>query len=170
MYSAGGWVLRVEGDQGPEGHAAVRHCDEGRRALRYRRYMGELEAAASGEWIRTFAIVTTDANELVAQISRPHADPPYISHRATVTSSATPRLGRCYDVMLAIDFAICDEPPSRSTANRMSFAMETWHDLRDLPMDRPPWVCRYAAAGSRGRSMRYDPVPRLRRPRVCTLL
>ena len=30
--------------------------------------MGELERPNSGEWIRTFAIVTTDANELVTQI------------------------------------------------------------------------------------------------------
>ena len=30
--------------------------------------MGELERTASGEWIRTFAIITTDSNELVADI------------------------------------------------------------------------------------------------------
>jgi len=32
------------------------------------RAMGELENLASGDWIRTFAIITTDANELVAEI------------------------------------------------------------------------------------------------------
>jgi putative SOS response-associated peptidase YedK len=31
---------------------------------------------ASGEWVRTFAIITTDANELVADIQRPHAGHP----------------------------------------------------------------------------------------------
>ena len=30
--------------------------------------MGELEGARIGEWIRTFAVVTTDANEMVADI------------------------------------------------------------------------------------------------------
>jgi putative SOS response-associated peptidase YedK len=30
--------------------------------------LGELKEPASGEWIRTFAIITTDANELVAEI------------------------------------------------------------------------------------------------------
>ena len=34
----------------------------------HRRHLGELEGPASGEWIRTFAIITTDANELVADI------------------------------------------------------------------------------------------------------
>src|SRR3954454_24269284 len=33
-----------------------------------RPHVGELESAASGEWIRTFAVITTAANELVGQI------------------------------------------------------------------------------------------------------
>jgi putative SOS response-associated peptidase YedK len=45
----------VEGDEGPEGEAAVRNRHE-------------RKDPASGEWTRTFAIVTTDANELVADI------------------------------------------------------------------------------------------------------
>jgi putative SOS response-associated peptidase YedK len=42
---------------------AFRRC-----ALRHCRHLGELEDLASGEWSRTFAIITTDANELVADI------------------------------------------------------------------------------------------------------
>ena len=37
-------------------------------AVRDRRHLGELEGAGVGEWRRTFAIITTDANELVADI------------------------------------------------------------------------------------------------------
>jgi putative SOS response-associated peptidase YedK len=58
----------VEGDQGPEVKAALRDCYEGWHAVRDRRHLGELEEPASGEWIRTFAIITTDSNELVAEI------------------------------------------------------------------------------------------------------
>jgi len=39
--------------------------------------MGELQEPASGEWMRTFAIITTDANELVAEI---HDRMPLILH------------------------------------------------------------------------------------------
>jgi hypothetical protein len=35
--------------------------------------MGNWKERASGERIRTFAIITTDANELVARHPRPHA-------------------------------------------------------------------------------------------------
>ena len=45
LHRAGGRLLRVEGDQGPEGKAALRHRHEGRRALRHRRHLGELEGA-----------------------------------------------------------------------------------------------------------------------------
>jgi putative SOS response-associated peptidase YedK len=58
----------VEGDQGPEGEATLRDRHEGRRAIRHRRYLGDWKEPASGEWVRTFAIITTDANELVADI------------------------------------------------------------------------------------------------------
>jgi putative SOS response-associated peptidase YedK len=58
----------MEGDQRPEGEAALRDRHEGRRAVRSRWDLGELERAGFGEWIRTFAIITTDANELVAEI------------------------------------------------------------------------------------------------------
>jgi putative SOS response-associated peptidase YedK len=56
----------VEGDQGSEGEAAVRHCHEGRYAVRHRRHLENWKDPASGEWIRTFAVITTDANALVA--------------------------------------------------------------------------------------------------------
>jgi putative SOS response-associated peptidase YedK len=58
----------VEGDQGTEGEVTLRHRHEGWRAIRHRRHLGELEGAASGEWIRTFEIVTTAANSMVATI------------------------------------------------------------------------------------------------------
>jgi putative SOS response-associated peptidase YedK len=58
----------MEGNQRPESEAAVCHRDEGGTTLRYWRPVGELEGPSSGEWIRTFAVITTDANELVAEI------------------------------------------------------------------------------------------------------
>jgi putative SOS response-associated peptidase YedK len=58
----------VEGHQGAEGEAAVCRRDEGWLAIRSRRYLGKLEGATSGEWICTFAIITTDSKELVADI------------------------------------------------------------------------------------------------------
>jgi hypothetical protein len=41
VHPAGGWILRVDGDQGRQ--AAVRDCHEGPIAVRYRRGLGELE-------------------------------------------------------------------------------------------------------------------------------
>jgi putative SOS response-associated peptidase YedK len=61
-------LLRMEGDQGPEGEAAVCHCHEGRQPLRYWGLWENWKDPSSGEWVRTFAIITTDANELVAEI------------------------------------------------------------------------------------------------------
>ena len=58
----------MEGHQGAEGEAALCARHEGRRAVWSRGHLGELERTSSGEWIRTFAIITTDANELVADI------------------------------------------------------------------------------------------------------
>src|SRR5262249_5851846 len=43
-----GRLLRMEGDQGSEGKAALRDSDEGWRALRHRRHLGELEGACFG--------------------------------------------------------------------------------------------------------------------------
>jgi putative SOS response-associated peptidase YedK len=54
--------------KGAEGQAAVRDRDEGRLAIRSRRYRENWKDPVSGEWIRTFAIITTDSNELVADI------------------------------------------------------------------------------------------------------
>jgi putative SOS response-associated peptidase YedK len=59
----------VEGAKGPEGEAAL--CDF---ALKDGKPFGigglweNWKDPVSGEWIRTFAVVTTDANELVAEI------------------------------------------------------------------------------------------------------
>jgi SOS response associated peptidase (SRAP) len=68
LHRARGGLLRVEGDQGAEGKAALRHRHERWRTIQHRWHLGELERAASGEWIRTFAVITTDANEMVAAI------------------------------------------------------------------------------------------------------
>ena len=38
------------------------------RPVRPRRAVGELENPTFGQWVRTFAIITTDANEMVAEI------------------------------------------------------------------------------------------------------
>jgi putative SOS response-associated peptidase YedK len=58
----------VEGDQGTESQAAPCDCDERRIAVRSCRIWENWKDPASGDWIRTFAIVTTDSNELVAEI------------------------------------------------------------------------------------------------------
>jgi len=55
----------MEGDQGSEGKAALRDCHEGWRAIAG---IWENWKPASGEWIRTFAVITTDSNELAAEI------------------------------------------------------------------------------------------------------
>ena len=48
LHRAGRRLLRVEGDQGAEGEAALRDRHEGRRAVRARRHLGELEGAGVG--------------------------------------------------------------------------------------------------------------------------
>ena len=59
----------MEGDQGAEGEAALRHRHEERARRSGSPAIWEnWKEPASGEWIRTFAIITTDANELVADI------------------------------------------------------------------------------------------------------
>jgi SOS response associated peptidase (SRAP) len=58
----------VEGDQGAEGEAAPCDRHEGRQAVWHWRHLGTSRRPATGEWIRTFAVITTDANELVAGI------------------------------------------------------------------------------------------------------
>jgi hypothetical protein len=51
-------------------------CNKGRLAFRHRGVLCEnWRDPASGEWIRTFAIITTEANELVAE-SRNHRTRP----------------------------------------------------------------------------------------------
>ena len=68
MHSAGGWLLRVEGDQGAESKTALRHCHEGRRAVRPCWHLGELERAGLRRMDSDLRDHTTDANELVADI------------------------------------------------------------------------------------------------------
>jgi SOS response associated peptidase (SRAP) len=58
----------MEGDQGPEGEAALRDRNEGRRAVRHRRHLGELEGPVVGRLDPYVAVITTAANELVAGI------------------------------------------------------------------------------------------------------
>jgi putative SOS response-associated peptidase YedK len=58
----------VVGNQGTESQTALRNRHEGWSAVWSRRHLGELERPYFGEWIRTFAIITTEANELVDNI------------------------------------------------------------------------------------------------------
>jgi putative SOS response-associated peptidase YedK len=58
----------VEGNQGAKGEAALCHCYERRLAFGIGGIWENWKEPGSGEWIRTFAIITTDANELVADI------------------------------------------------------------------------------------------------------
>jgi Ku protein len=48
LHRAGGRILRMEGDQGPEGEATLRDRHEGRRAVRTCGDLGELERAGVG--------------------------------------------------------------------------------------------------------------------------
>jgi len=57
----------VEGHQGAEGEAALRHHHEGRAPFGIAGIWENWREPASGEWLRTFAIIT-DSNELVADI------------------------------------------------------------------------------------------------------
>jgi putative SOS response-associated peptidase YedK len=58
----------MESDQGPESQAALCHRHERCQAVRHWRLWENWKDPASGEWIRNFVIITTDANELVADI------------------------------------------------------------------------------------------------------
>ncbi len=48
LHSSGRWLLRMEGDEGPAGQAALCHRHEGRPTLRHWRPMGKLERADLG--------------------------------------------------------------------------------------------------------------------------
>jgi putative SOS response-associated peptidase YedK len=68
----GGCIVPVDGffewrATGAEGEPALRHRHEGRQAVRHRIWENWRNPAI-GEWIRTFAIITTDANSMVADI------------------------------------------------------------------------------------------------------
>jgi putative SOS response-associated peptidase YedK len=58
----------VESDQRAAGEAALRNRHEGRLAIGIAGIWENWKDPASGEWIRTFAVITTNANELVAEI------------------------------------------------------------------------------------------------------
>jgi putative SOS response-associated peptidase YedK len=57
----------VESNQ-REAQAALRHRHEGRQSFGIGGLWENWKDPASGEWIRTFVVITTGANELVAQI------------------------------------------------------------------------------------------------------
>jgi putative SOS response-associated peptidase YedK len=57
----------VESDQ-RKSQAAVCHSHEGRQLFGIGGLPENWKDPNSGEWIRTFAIITTDANEMVAEI------------------------------------------------------------------------------------------------------
>jgi putative SOS response-associated peptidase YedK len=71
----------VEGNQGPESQTALRERHEGREAFGIGGLLESWKEPSSGEWIRTFAVITTEANELVAQI---HDRMPLILLRKTM--------------------------------------------------------------------------------------
>ncbi len=48
LHSPGRWLLRMEGNQGAESEAALRHGHEGGQAVRHRRPVGELEGPNVG--------------------------------------------------------------------------------------------------------------------------
>ena len=58
----------MESDQGPARQAALRDSNEGRYPFGLGGLWENWKDPASGEWVRTFAIITTDANELIAEI------------------------------------------------------------------------------------------------------
>ena len=62
--------------RGRKGQAALCHRHEGWLALRPSGSLGELARSNTGEWQRTFAVITVPSNELVGQIhNRMPADP-----------------------------------------------------------------------------------------------
>ena len=73
LHRPGGWFFRVEGNPGPESQAALCHRHEGRQPIGLGGLWENWREPASGEWIRTFAVITTDASELVAENPRAHA-------------------------------------------------------------------------------------------------
>ena len=58
----------MEGNQRSESEAALCHRDEGWQAIGIGGLWENWKDPTSGEWIRTFVVITTDANELVAEI------------------------------------------------------------------------------------------------------
>src|SRR5262249_42653817 len=46
LYRPGGWLFRVEGNQGTKGQAAICYRPEGRCDIRHRWHLGELEGAS----------------------------------------------------------------------------------------------------------------------------
>src|SRR5215204_2547271 len=68
MHRADRRLLRVDGDQRREGEATLRHRDAGSVAVRSRGLWENWKDPATGEWVRTFCIITTAANDLVSRI------------------------------------------------------------------------------------------------------
>ena len=68
MHRADRRLLRVDGDQRREGEATLRHRDAGSVAVRSRGLWENWKNPATGEWVRTFCIITTAANDLVGRI------------------------------------------------------------------------------------------------------
>src|SRR4051812_8159696 len=58
----------MDGNQGAEGQTALRNRHEGWSAVLVSAACGRTGKRSFGEWIRTFAVITTAANELVGQI------------------------------------------------------------------------------------------------------
>jgi hypothetical protein len=68
VHPACRWLLRMEGDQGTEGQTAYAIAMKDGSPFGIGGLWENWRDPTSGEWMRTFAIITTDANELVAEI------------------------------------------------------------------------------------------------------
>ena len=68
VHPACRWLLRMEGDQGPQGQQPYAIAMKDGSPFGIGGLWENWRDPTSGEWVRTFAIITTDANELVAEI------------------------------------------------------------------------------------------------------
>jgi SOS response associated peptidase (SRAP) len=68
LYTPGRWLLRVESDQGARAKQPYAIAMKDGRPFGIGGLWENWKDPTSGEWMRTFAIITTDANKLVAEI------------------------------------------------------------------------------------------------------
>lgn len=68
MSRSRGFLLRVEGNQGSKAETSLRHWEEDRGAFALAGLWENWRHPQTEEWIRTFAIITCPANDLIRQI------------------------------------------------------------------------------------------------------